>query len=468
MKHVAVIGGGISGLAAAYRLHKSGARVTLLEAGSRTGGVIQTLHEQGCLLEAGPDSWVSNKPAGMDLVRELGLEAEVIGTRADVRRSLILHKGVLKPLPQGFFLISPMSLGALWSTDVLSFRGKLRMATELLRRRRRKGDDETLAAFVRRRFGQEALDRIAQPMVAGIYTADPEKLSLRATFPQFLQYESEYGSVIRGLKVKARSGGAESVDSKTAGPRYSLFVTLKQGMAALSAALEAALPQDCLRLNRPVQGMKLGAAHVTLELADGPVVADAVVLALPAPKASVLLANADVELSGALAQFEYAGAAVVNFIFARDQISHPMDGIGAVIPAVEDRRIIAFSFSSVKFEGRAPQGLAVVRVFMGGALNPEIAALPDQELARIALEELTGLIGINGQPKCMHVTAHKSSMPQYHVGHTGRVARVRELAAGHPRLAICGNVFDGAGIPDCIRGANDAVAGLLSRVANGG
>jgi len=461
MVHVAVIGAGISGLAAAYRMHKAGARVTLLEASARAGGVIQTLHEQGCLLEAGPDSWVTNKPSATELARELGLEGEIIGTREGVRRSFILHKGRLKPLPQGFFLISPMSLGALWKTQVLSLAGKLRMATELLRPRRKTEGDESLASFVRRRFGREALERIAQPMVAGIYTADPERLSLQATFPQFLKYEAECGSVIRGLKAMA---GAHTPGKDTAGPRYGLFATLRGGMSALTDALQRSLPAEQVRLNSPVHGLSLGAEGVTLQTPGGALSADAVVLALPAPRAAMLLGEPDPALAAALSSFEYAGACVVNFIFERAQIGHAMDGIGAVIPAVERRRIIAFSFSSVKFESRAPEGLAVLRVFMGGALNPAVAALPGRELARVALEELRELAGVRGEPRFTHVASHAASMPQYHVGHRERAARVHELAARHPRLAICGNVFDGAGMPDCIRGAGEAVAALLARI----
>jgi oxygen-dependent protoporphyrinogen oxidase len=461
MTHVAVIGAGISGLSAAYRLHKAGARVTLLEASGRAGGVIRTLNDHDCLLEAGPDSWASNKPAGLELVRELGLEAEVIGTREGVRRSFILHKGKLKPLPEGFFLISPMSLRALWKTNVLSLPAKLRMACDLIRPRRRDDSDESLASFVRRRFGREALQRIAQPMVAGIYTADPERLSLKATFPQFIEYEQNFGSVIRGLRARSK---AVPVEKTTAGPRYGLFVTLKQGMGAMTDALESALPAGTVRLNTPVRALKKTEAGVALELDGESLSADAAVLALPAPKASALLSDLDAPLAEALGAFEYAGAAVVNFIFARDQIGHPMDGIGAVIPAVEGRGIIAFSFSSVKFVGRAPEGLAIVRVFLGGALSPEVAAFPEPDLARVALAEICRLIDVKGEPVATHVASHHGAMPQYHVGHLDRVAGVRELAAKHSRIAICGNAFDGIGIPDCIRGANQVVAELLARV----
>ncbi len=465
MAHVAVIGAGISGLTAAYRLSRAGARVTLFEAGDHAGGVIRTLHEHGCLLETGPDCWAGNKPAGIELVRELGLEGELIGTRQGVRRSFILHKGTLKRLPEGFFLISPMSLGALLKTPILSARGKLRMAYELVCPRRWGGAEESLAGFVRRRFGVEALQRIAQPMIAGIYTADPEKLSLKATFPQFIAMEQEYGSVIAALRAKGRPGSSgEKIDAKAAGPRYGMFVTLKQGLGTLTSALEAALPPGCLQRNTPVLTLNATERAVSLALPDGPVQVDAAVVALPAHKAAGLLSGTDPALAGALARIEYAGAAVVNFIFERAQIGHAMDGIGAVIPAIENRRIVAFSFSSVKFEGRAPEGLAVVRVFMGGGTAPEVAKLPPEELTAMALAELRDLIGVKGEPKFSIAAAHMGAMAQYHVGHLDRVTRIRELAARHARVAICGNAFDGVGIPDCIRGANEAVHSLMARM----
>ena len=449
MKHVVVIGAGISGLTAAYRLHRAGARVTLLEASTRVGGVIQTVHEQGCLLETGPDCWASNKPAALDLVNELGLADQVIGTREGVRRSFILHKGTLKRLPEGFFLLSPMSIRALLKTPILSFGGKLRMAMELFKSARGDDADESLASFVRRRFGKEALARIAQPMVAGIYTADPEKLSLKATFPDFLKMEREHCSVIRALRKRART---DTQAAAASGPRYGMFVTLKQGMSALTDALAATLPD--VRLNTRVQNLRHEGSGWRVDSQT----ADAVVLALPAPAAAALLRDTDGALADELTQVEYAGAAVANFIFERSQIAHALDGMGAVIPAIERRNIVAISFSSVKFEGRAPEGLAVVRVFMGGALQPKVAALPANEQIAVALSELRALIGLTGEPKFALATGHIGAMPQYHVGHLDRVARIRTLAKAHPSLAIIGNAFDGVGIPDCIRHANEAVA----------
>lgn len=475
---VAVVGAGISGLAFAWRLQREArqagraVQVSLLEAGSRAGGVIETRRVMGCLLEQGPDCWASNKPAGIELARELGLEAQLIGTRPGVRRSFILHQGELRRLPEGFFLISPMSVRAVAATPLLTPWGKLRMALELFMPRRRDDADESLASFVRRRFGCEALARIAQPMVAGIYTADPEKLSLKATFPQFLQWEREQGSVIRALRAKAAAekaaGSATGGEvSRAAGPRYGLFVTLREGLDTLPAALVRGLEPGVLRLGTRVAGVTRNGQGWRVQTGDGLEHFDALCLALPAHRSAALLRQAEPGPAAMLAEFEYAGSAVVNFVFRRSQVVHPMDGIGAVIPAAEQRKLVAFSFSSVKFEGRAPEGLVVLRAFMGGALNPELTEKTPAELAEIALAELRALVGLRGEPLHVEAASHHGTMAQYHVGHLERVARVRAALAAVPRLCVIGNAFDGVSIPDCIRNANDAARALLKHLPGG-
>ncbi|MBE7490790.1 MAG: protoporphyrinogen oxidase [Planctomycetes bacterium] len=464
---VVVVGAGISGLAFAHRVQALAARarrplqLSVLEASGHVGGVIRTLRWGDCLLESGPDCWAGNKPAGVELCRELGLESDLIGTRPGVRRSFVLCDGVLQRLPEGFFLISPMSVRALLATPLLSPLGKLRMGLELLIGPRAETGDESLAAFVRRRFGRQALARIAQPMIAGIYTADPEKLSLQATFPQFHEMERTHGSVIRALRAKAAdAAGAEL--ARAAGPRYGMFVTLKQGMGALPGALAAQLPPGALRVNSPVAELRREFGLWRARLGDGDeLAADVLCLALPAHASARLLGDSAPELSRALGEIEYAGAAVVNFVFERGQIRHAMDGIGAVIPAAENRRLVAFSFSSVKFEGRAPAGRVVLRAFLGGALRPEIAALDAAELTRVALEELRDLVGISGQPLYSHAAGHRDAMAQYHVGHRGRVERIRAQLAARRGLCVIGNAFDGVGIPDCIRGAREAAESAL-------
>jgi protoporphyrinogen/coproporphyrinogen III oxidase len=247
-----------------------------------------------------------------------------------------------------------------------------------------------------------------------------------------------------------------------------MFITLKDGLGTLPDALAAALPGDAIRRNCRVRGLKREGDGWKVETPGETLEADALVLAVPARVSAELLGGIDAELAAALGAIEYAGAAVVNFIFERSQIAHAMDGIGAVIPAVEKRNLIAFSFSSVKFEGRAPEGKAVVRVFMGGALQPEIAGLQPDELESLALRELRTLIGVTGDPAFSLAQRHAGAMPQYHVGHLERVAKIRELAGAHPTLAVIGNGFDGVGIPDCIRNANEGAARLREHLEHAG
>lgn len=467
MKNIAVIGGGISGLSAAYRAKQNGHNVTLFESSPRVGGVIHTLHEHGCLLECGPDCWAGTKPAGVELARDLGLEDQLIGTRTGVRRSFILHNGTLKRLPEGFYLMSPMSVNALRKTDALSFGAKVRMARELFIGKRQETGDESLASFVRRRFGQEALDRIAQPMIAGIYSADPEKLSLQATFPQFLEYEQEYGSVIRALRKRAKQApktkGAET--AKASGPRYGMFVSLRGGMGSLINALVDAIDEDNIRLNTPVQRIEFNDTGTTVHADDADQPFDAVVLALPAYASAKLLVDHDAELSERLAAIEYSGTSVANFIFERDQIRHPMDGIGAVIPLIEQRKIVAFSFSSVKFENRAPADKVVLRVFLGNITQSGLEHHTDDELQQIALNEARDLIGIDGEPVFAACTRHSRAMAQYHVGHKQRVEKIRALESNHPRLALIGNGYEGIGMPDCVRGANESIDALTESLS---
>ncbi|CAG0934252.1 partial protoporphyrinogen/coproporphyrinogen III oxidase, partial [Planctomycetaceae bacterium] len=318
------------------------------------------------------------------------------------------------------------------------------------------------------------LDRIAQPMVAGIYTADPAKLSLKATFPQFMDMEREFGSVLRGMRKRAKEMHAH----KAAGPRYGLFVTLKGGVQALPDALARATHGSTLlntratRIERdgakwrvevePVEPARAaGALHSgTLGNAAMALSADAVIIALPTHAAARLLNGVKPELARELAGVTYANSAVVNLAFERGQIAHALDGMGFVVPHVEKREIVACSFSSVKFEGRAPQGKVLLRAFMGGALLPQQADYSDALLIETALRELTQILGIKGAPLFTVAARHRASMAQYEVGHLDRLARIEQLAAPLNGLKLVGNGYHGIGIPDCIARANDAVAAL--------
>jgi protoporphyrinogen/coproporphyrinogen III oxidase len=467
-KRVVVIGGGITGLTAAYSLrqgaqaHGLPLEVILLEASERLGGTIATHYQHDLLMEQGPDCFLSAKPWGVRLCEALGLSEALIGTTTQYRQSFIVRGGTLVPVPQGFYLMVPGSWRSLMTTPVFSWRGKLRMALDLVVPRRTATADESLAQFVTRRLGREALERMAQPMVGGIYTADPQYLSMQATMPQFVAMEQQHGSLIRAMLSRQRRTAASA--QGTSGPRYGLFVSFRQGMQTLVDTIAAHLPADTVHLRAQVRRLQYvpWTARWLVHLHQQPVLeADAVCLSVPAPQAGQLLTGVEATLATALQDIKYASSAIVNIACKRTDVAHPLHGMGFVVPAVEKRAYIACSFSSVKFAARAPQDQVLLRAFVGGALQPEQLALSDTEIQRAVYQDLRQLLGIRGEPLAMSLTRHLDAMPQYHVGHLDRVARIETLAQRLPGLALAGNAYHGVGIPDCIHSAETAAQTLL-------
>jgi len=384
---IVVVGGGIAGLAASHRLLELGAArgirvdLALCEARARLGGIIATERDGELLIEAGPDAFLTEKPWALDLCERLGLTGCLIGTRPAHRRAFVVHSGRLHPLPDGFVLLAPTRIMPVLRSGLFSWLGKARMTMELVLPRRPVDGDESLARFVTRRLGREVLERVAQPMVAGIYTADPETLSLAATMPRFLELERRYRSVIRGLRrsrahLRATLPGGIGADgmgagrSGSSGPRWSLFAAPADGMEALVAALADRLPASAVRTGRRVRALQLveipGAApsQYRLRLDDGtPLEADGVIVATEAHRAARLLAGLDPDLAALLSAIPYASSAAVTFAYRRDQIAHPLDGFGFVVPHAEARSVLACTFSSVKFAGRAPEGRVLLRAF---------------------------------------------------------------------------------------------------------
>ena len=477
-KRVVVIGGGITGLTAAYRL-RQGAQacglpleVILLEASEHLGGTIATHYQHELLMEQGPDCFLSAKPWGVRLCEELGLSEALIGTTTQYRQSFIVRGGTLVPVPQGFYLMVPGSWWSLMTTPVFSWRGKLRMALDLVVPRRTATEDESLAQFVTRRLGREALERMAQPMVGGIYTADPQYLSMQATMPQFVEMEQQHGSLIRAMLSRQRRTAAPA--QGTSGPRYGLFVSFRQGMQTLVDTIVEHLSAATIhlrtdvRLRTPVRCLQYvpGTARWSVHLYQQPALeADAVCLSLPAPQAGQLLTGVEAILAAALQDIRYASSAIVNIACKRTDVAHPLHGMGFVVPAVEKRAYIACSFSSVKFAARAPQDQVLLRAFVGGAMQPEQLVLSDTEIQRAVYQDLRQLLGIRGEPLAMSLTRHLDAMPQYHVGHLDRVARIETLAQRLPGLALAGNAYHGVGIPDCIHSAEMAAQSLLAYLA---
>lgn len=461
-RRLIIVGGGISGLAAALRAkEQSGAErfvdeVLLLESSSRLGGTIRTVHRDGFILEGGPDSFISEKPAALELVRRLDFAHRLIETNEQHRRSFIVRDGRLRPVPEGFQLLAPSSFWPFVTSDIFSWRGKMRMGLDLLLPRRsgaNGADDESLAAFVRRRLGREALDRMAQPMVGGIYTADPEQLSLRATMPRFLDMERAHRSLLLGM-WRARRRQTEAVARGTSGPRYSLFLSFDDGMQVLVDELARRLPAGAVRLNTPVTVLRRDEAanawHLTLAGGEH-LTSDAVCLALPAYEAGALLRDVDSQLASQLDSIQYSSTATLNIALRRADVAHPLDGFGFVVPAIEQRTVLACSFSSVKFPNRAPAGHVLLRAFVGGALQPEILNREDQDLTNAVLQDLKDLLGLRRPPLFTHLTRWPRSMPQYHLGHLAKIADIRRRAQHLPGLTLAGNAYQGAGIPDCVK-----------------
>ncbi len=456
-----VVGGGISGLAAAHRVRERdpACRVTVLEAAGRLGGAVATERGQGFLIEWGADSFLTEKPWAMDLVRRLGIEDRLIRTRDEERRTFVVHDGTLHPLPEGFLMMAPTQLAPLVGSRLFSLGGKLRMALDLVLPRRPAAGDESLDAFVRRRFGAVALERVAQPLVGGIYTADPTRLSLAATMPRFLEMERQHRSVILAMRRQAKAAAA-----RDSGARWSLFASFADGMQTLVDTLARRLPEGAVRLGARVTGLARtaeGRWRVALAAGEG-VEAAAVVLALPAYASADLVRPHDPALADALAAIVYASSAIVTLGYARRQIRHPLDGFGFVVPAIERRRLIAGSFSSVKYAGRAPAGQVLLRAFVGGALAEALATLPDAELVALAEAELGALLGVDGAPSLVRIARHVRAMPQYHLGHLTRVTAIEEAVGRCAGLALAGNAYRGVGVPDCIHSGEEAVDRLFA------
>ena len=478
-KRAVVIGGGITGLTACYRLIQQAQAgdlpldVVLLEASDRLGGVIATRHEacpgprsgDGLLLEEGPDCFLATKPWGIELCDELGLNAELIGTTTEHRQSFIVRRGKLVPVPQGFYLMAPGSLWPFVTTRAFSWSGKLRMALDLVLPRRTSEDDESLTDFVTRRLGREALERMAQPMIGGIYTADPRHLSMQATMPQFLDMERRHRSLILALRHRQRQ--ASTQQPGISGARYGLFASFRHGMQTLVDALADRLPAAAVRLQTSVRSIRHNpeSQRWIVSPQDGPdFEADALCLALTAPQAAHLLTDVDPELAAGLRDIPYASSAVVTLACNRADIAHPLNGMGFVVPAVEQRNLIACSFSSIKFAGRAPDGKVLLRAFVGGALQQEQALWPDARLRDAVLQDLRLLLGLTGTPTLCHVSRHPNAMPQYHVGHLAHVQHLEAAARRWPGLALAGNAYHGIGVPDCIRSGDEAAHGILSNL----
>lgn len=447
-----IIGGGLSGLSYAYYLKKKDPKheITLLEKNSRLGGLIYTDTVEtplgSCTVEYGPDSFLPKSSHILDLIDDLGLNDQLINIDSNYQRSYILHKGQLQATPLGFYLIAPKNITAFLKSPLLSWSGKLRVLSEVFISKG-KDQDPSLEDFVVRRFGKELFDVIAQGMVSGIYTSDPKKLSLKATLPIFIELEQKYGSVILGLLKN-------SFTSKSSGPRYNLFYSLKHGMSQLIDALEQSLIEQGVNIQKNciVSKVKKEAqAYVVIDQNNTQYSTNTLVLANTLQSSAQLLSGPTPSLSDALKSIRTSSSAIALLIYKKSDIQNLPKAAGFIVPEIEQRKILACSFLNHKFPQRSPEDTIICRVFMGGMNNESILDKSDQELIHIAHDELSNILGIKQAAIFQTLQRWPRSMPQYEIGHAEKNNFIDELNQSHSNIILLGNHRDGVGLSDVIK-----------------
>jgi oxygen-dependent protoporphyrinogen oxidase len=460
MKRIAIVGGGISGLAAAFALDErrragEALQFVVYESGPRFGGVLFTEQVEGCLIEAGPDSFLTEKPWAADLCRRLGIEGQLIGSNDSDRKTYILVKGRLVPMPDGLMFMVPTELAPALLTTLFSVATKLRVAREWWYPARQSNGDESVAALVERHYGAEMVDRLADPLLAGVYGGEASQLSARAVLPRFVEMESKYGSLGRGM-LAARKNIRQSQ------PGPPIFSSLKGGMQQLAEALVARLPPDALRVNSPVQAVQRQDRGWVVSAGYASDQFDAVIVATPANAAASLLEIASADLASELRAISYSSSVTVALGFGRDVRATLPAGFGFLVPRREGKRLLAATFVHNKFPHRAPKDRALVRCFLGGSRDEQVLQLSDENILDIVRDELREILGLKADPLFTRIFRWKGAMAQYTVGHLERLERIEGLVKQLPGLALAGNGYCGIGVPDCIRSGEAAAQQVLS------
>ncbi|MGC8684554.1 MAG: protoporphyrinogen oxidase [bacterium] len=466
-RSVVIIGAGISGLTAAYRLNRikvqSGIdlNITVVEKSDYIGGTIRTEHVNGFVIEAGPDCFFVEKPYAGMLVKELGLSDRLIGTNNENQGTFVLWNNKLHRLPEGVILMIPTKFMPFVTSSLFSFFGKIRMGMELFVPRRTDGVDESLSEFTIRRFGKEALDRIAEPLVAGVHAGDPDTMSVKSSFPRFVDMEQKYGSLIRGM-IKARA----AMRATTGGHSNSMFMTMKDGLKELT---------DALKKNSPDVDFKMGVKALSIQrkknndeppyyitLSNGELlVADGIILATPAYVSAELVSPINKDLSELLLSIPYVSTATISLAYKKENFNHRLKGFGFVVPKKENRHIMAATWTSSKFSYRAPDDAVLIRCFIGGAWNQKIVFESDETIIDIIKTELGEIMGISSEPIFTRIYRWEKAMPQYTIGHGSRIKTIEQLLGGIGNIQVCGSAYNGIGISDCINSGNLAAQNLL-------
>ncbi|HSW49621.1 MAG TPA: protoporphyrinogen oxidase [Bryobacteraceae bacterium] len=445
---VVIIGGGISGLSAAYYLAKTGIPSTLVERRQRLGGVIHTETVDGCVIEAGPDSFLSAKPAALELIHELGMSGEIIGSNDHLRVTYVRRKGRLTPLPDGLMLMVPTRILPMITTRLVGWPTKIRMGLECLRRPSSKPrEDRSVADFIRDHYGQEAVDYLTEPLLSGVYGGDPEQLSISSVLTLFAEMEAKYGSLSRGVLAARRR-------ARSSGKKAPLFQTLRSGLGSLIQAVErVAAPRVITDAALAVERRN---GRYKVRLTGGEMEADAVVLACQAYEAGELLDSIDPELAGLLSSVQYNSSITVSLGYDRGSFDGPQNGFGFLVPKKERRRLVACTWVGTKFPYRVPEDKVMLRCFLGGTSDES-----DEQLVGRIREELLEIMRLRAAPSFWRVSRWPRSMAQYTVGHRHRVEAIQERVKAVPGLYLAGNAYTGIGVPDCARMGKQAAEAII-------
>jgi oxygen-dependent protoporphyrinogen oxidase len=451
---VAIVGGGISGLSAAYYLAKRGIQATLIEREARLGGVIATEREAGCVLEAGPDSYLAQKPWALDLIRELGLGGDVIGSNDHLRVTYVLKRGRLVPLPDGLMLMIPTRILPLVRTRLVGFETKVRMGLEWFRRPQNGWQpDRSVAEFVAAHYGWEAVDYLAEPLLAGVYGGNPNELSVASVLPRFVELEKKYGSLTKGVLHERRKAAR-------AAQGQPLFQTLKGGLGQLVEALIAQTQPAPEVVHAAAEAIEGGGPWRVRAGGDW-IEADHVVLACQAYQAAALAGGVDAELAALLGAIPYSDSITMSLVYERAGFRHPLNGFGFLVPKGERQILVACTWVGTKFSHRVPADKVVLRCFAGGQ-DARALALSDKQLVTAARAELLTVMGVSETPVFTQVARWPRSMAQYTVGHADRLARIEGRLAGLAGLHLAGNAYRGIGIPDCVRMGKQAAEAIAA------
>jgi oxygen-dependent protoporphyrinogen oxidase len=457
MTRIAIIGGGITGLTAAFGIEQHNKNASqpidyvVIERAKRLGGKVFTENIDGFRIEAGPDCFVAEKPAINQLADQLSIRDRILTPNESSKRSFIYSNGRIHQLPEGLLLLIPTKITPFLLSPLVSWRGKARMSLDLLIPRKKDDSDETLASFVRRRLGKEILDKIAAPLVGGIHSNDPETMSLQASFPRFLKMEEDYGSMARAM-LAARLKTAFT-KSRTGGGH---FLSFQNGMGELTTALAAGLDKNKIRTGSSAMGIEKipGKERTTYRVLldpEGSLEVDAVVLAAVAHQTARMLRGIDNRVAELLQEIPHGTSANLSLVFKSGELGNIPDGFGLMIPAAEKRKISALTLSSMKWKNRVPDpAFKLVRVFVGGYRNREIALMDDKDLMRVVQQDLFDLFGVSANPMKIFIHRWIKERPQYTLGHRERVRSIEELLSGHAGLFLAGCSYHGIGVGDCV------------------